>query len=110
MAHECRAVPLRRVVAASELSATRDRLFTAGGRSWCLLWCFVSCVLLSVFVFTMSYTEDLDEKLIDWKICFENLKSSLNFISTVNQISCYPDWSNILYLLLKISVAPSLLQ
>ena len=37
----------------------------------------------------MGYTEDLNEKLIGWKTCFANLKSSLNFISTANHITCY---------------------
>jgi len=32
-------------------------------------------------VYTMSYREELNEKLIDWKMSLETLEKSLNFIS-----------------------------
>jgi hypothetical protein len=51
------------------------------GRVLYFLCWFLFVYIPFVCVYTMRYKEELDEKLIAWKMPFEILKNSQNFIS-----------------------------
>jgi hypothetical protein len=94
--------------AASETLLMRDTQQRRHKLSFCCLLCFVFFELVLCCVCTTSCEEELDEKLIDWKMSLETLKNSVNLISLSIKyfpikLAYYPSS----FLLLKMSVALS---